>query len=264
MSFDFATSANAGLSRQKPRAVLNESDELKIKQLKISSYLSVILQVNVNVILTNNRITMISSKRSAEGITLRLHKMFGSADETTLKAISFYASGSKSKKVSSIIDEFINKNRDQIKESSHRRQVILEKAKTKGGYYNLNDILIRVKERYFAGEIDDVVIYWGKKGASNTKKNSKRRVKVRSRVLGLYSFKDKAIRINPILDSDKVPGFFIEWVVYHELLHHLLPVEIHGSQRRFHTKLFREYESNFDKYKEARAWEDKNIHLLLS
>jgi hypothetical protein len=66
-----------------------------------------------------------------------------------------------------------------------------------------------------------------------------------------------------VLDSPRVPRFVLEWIVFHEILHHVLPVERAGTRRRYHTEAFRAFERGFERYEEARAWEKENLEWLL-
>ena len=79
----------------------------------------------------------------------------------------------------------------------------------------------------------------------------------------MYSFDDRVIRVSPVLDAREVPRFVVEWVVYHELLHHVLPVEQAGGRSRYHTRRFKTLERAFAHYDEAKQWEEQNLEWLL-
>jgi predicted metal-dependent hydrolase len=78
---------------------------------------------------------------------------------------------------------------------------------------------------------------------------------VRRRTLGSYSSHTNIIRINPVLDKRSVPPYFIEFIIYHEMLHADLGVETGENRRSVHTREFRRREKMFKKYAEALAWE---------
>jgi hypothetical protein len=242
---------------------LGPEDERLVHQKRVSAYLSLLISESVDVVFTDNRVTMLSSKKSSGMYKVRLHFMFAQADDSVLNAISLYVTGVKSLKAAKLIDNFIAANTRKIrshpKSSRHGRRVF--KIAVQGRFFNLADILKKVAEEYFAGEIDDVTIMWGRAVRHG---RSRRRTRVYSRALGTYRYSDKSIRISPVLDCEDVPEFFVEWVVYHELLHHLLPVEQKGATRRYHTPLFKEYEQRFARYSDAQLWEKQNIYRLLS
>ncbi len=65
------------------------------------------------------------------------------------------------------------------------------------------------------------------------------------------------IVISRILDDPRVPEYVLDYVVYHELLHILHPVEYSPGRRRIHTPDFLRDEARFPKHKEAEAWIQK-------
>ena len=81
--------------------------------------------------------------------------------------------------------------------------------------------------------------------------------------MGSYSVEDQLIRIHPSLDRTYVPRFFIESVVFHEMLHHIHPIPIKGGRRQYHTEEFLANERRFPRYMDAKKWERANIDRLL-
>ena len=72
------------------------------------------------------------------------------------------------------------------------------------------------------------------------------------------------VRIHPVLDRPEVPLFFLESVVYHEMLHHHLGgVPDRGGRTVYHTRAFRQAEARYPLLREALAWEKENLPLLL-
>ena len=71
------------------------------------------------------------------------------------------------------------------------------------------------------------------------------------------------IRIHPLLDAPFVPTWFLEYVVYHEMLHAVVPEEIdeHG-RRRVHTREFYRRERKFHCYYRARRWKILKISTV--
>ena len=198
---------------------------------------------------------MVSHSKKAGRLVVRLHRMFARAGVDDVKSLAgFILGGSPSD--ARKVDHFIAAHKHEIRQStsSRRRQPVC----AKGRHHDLCGNLDRVVERYFGG-IGEVEIGWG----SETKKGRSRRSRSRSRVLAKYSYEDRTISVNPVLDSDKVPGYVLDWIVYHEMLHHVLPVEKTGNKRRFHTRSFKALERAFDRYKEAVAWEKANLEWLL-
>ena len=81
--------------------------------------------------------------------------------------------------------------------------------------------------------------------------------------MGSYSVEDRLIRIHPSLDRPDVPRYFVEWIVFHEMLHQVFDIPKVNGRRRFHTPEFLERESQFEHYERARRWERRHLDHLL-
>jgi hypothetical protein len=82
--------------------------------------------------------------------------------------------------------------------------------------------------------------------------------------MGSYSADTKVIRIHPALDQKRVPRFFVEWIVFHEMLHQVHRARRLADGRRcVHTPEFLEQERTFHDYERAIRWEHENLDLLL-
>ena len=64
---------------------------------------------------------------------------------------------------------------------------------------------------------------------------------------------------SPALDRDWVPRYFLSYILFHELLHHVIQ-PVHGS---LHPPALLQREREFKHYERALAWEQKNIGRLL-
>ena len=53
--------------------------------------------------------------------------------------------------------------------------------------------------------------------------------------------------------SEGTDYFWIEYLLYHEMLHVKHPVEHHGGRRCVHTKEFRQAEKQYEHWREAKA-----------
>jgi CRISPR/Cas system CMR subunit Cmr6 (Cas7 group RAMP superfamily) len=80
----------------------------------------------------------------------------------------------------------------------------------------------------------------------------KRRRSIR---LGSYNHATTEIRIHPLLNTPDVPAFFIQSVIFHEYLHHVLGA---SHNRRFHKK-----EREFRYFRESKEWIRRHLWLLL-
>ena len=76
---------------------------------------------------------------------------------------------------------------------------------------------------------------------------------------GSWSDSERLIRIHPKLDSARVPGYFVRYIVFHEMLHAIV---IKGG-RVHHNREFRQREQAYPDYKRALAWQKKNLHIFI-
>ena len=68
----------------------------------------------------------------------------------------------------------------------------------------------------------------------------------------------------PLLDQPFVPRWFLEYVLYHEMLHSVVRDETDAAgRRRIHTEEFYRREKAFPSYRRARKWEDENLARFL-
>src|SRR5262249_27102696 len=82
--------------------------------------------------------------------------------------------------------------------------------------------------------------------------------------MGSYSADSKVIRIHPALDQSRVPRYFVEWIVFHEMLHDVYRTrKLENGRRCVHPPEFLAHERRFHDFKRARAWENENLDLLL-
>ncbi len=124
----------------------------------------------------------------------------------------------------------------------------------RGRYHDLEAILADVRARYFA-DCAAVKIGWGRWSG---------RAHARSMRFGAYLPGKQLIRIHPALDQAFVPRLFVEFIIYHELLHHIIPPTRVNGRSQIHSPAFRQRERQFPAYAEAMAWRKRALHRLLA
>jgi hypothetical protein len=211
----------------------------------------------VAVTLTDNRYTMISVRRdvAVRGgpvYRVRLHYMFVEAPPVVTRALARYIALNDGD-ASRMLGDFIDENQGVIRRA-HRRSPAPLTLETCGEFFDLQAVFDDVNRGYFAGRID-ARITWGPRGG-----RKRRRTSIK---MGSYSVEDRLIRIHPSLDRRFVPRFFLEWIVYHEMLHQVHDIPIVAGRRQFHTPEFVEQERQFDHYERSRQWERSNLDRLL-
>jgi hypothetical protein len=231
------------------------TEKIDTHRRRIAGHLTIRLPEPVDVIFTNNRSTMVSFKRSNGRIVVRLHRLFRHANEEMLDFLALYL-GKRNSTASAKIDAFIAAHKKEIRRGALSNSKPL---KAEGQHHSLQIVLDRVNKKYFDGKID-VQIGWARSPARKGRKNKK----TISRALATYSYSDHTIRVSPILDAIDIPEYVIDWIVYHEMLHHVLPVEERHGKHRYHTRRFKTLERAFIHYREAKTWEKVNTNRLLS
>lgn len=113
------------------------------------------------------------------------------------------------------------------------------------GYHHLPSLAAEIHNTYFL-KITPVRVRWGQQIA---------RKKRRSIRLGSYNHVTGEIRIHPLLNSAEIPAFFIQSVIHHEYLHHVLGG---NHNRRFHN-----HERQFRYHRESKEWIRRNLFILL-
>ena len=192
---------------------------------------------------------MLSAKPKRGRLEVRLHHMFLTADEDILAAVGDYLGGDGST-AAAIIDRFIDQHRAHFVAAS-RPQAEL---RTDGLHYDLRAIVDDLSRRHFGGRVG-VRVTWGKR--VQPKRGQ------RSLQLGTYLPEERLIRVHPVLDQPWVPKYFVEAVVFHEMLHHDMPAVIQNGRRHYHTAAFRKRERSFEYHSAAEQWQKDNLWRLL-
>lgn len=112
-------------------------------------------------------------------------------------------------------------------------------------HHHLESLAAEVHRTYFY-KYPPLPVRWGQQIS---------RKKRRSIRLGSYNHHTAEVRIHPMLNSPHVPAFFIQSVIHHEYLHHVL-----GAP---HNRRFHQHERTFRYYRESQEWIRRNLAFLL-
>jgi len=125
----------------------------------------------------------------------------------------------------------------------------------KGRFFDLREVFDKINAKYFRNRLRGYTIVWGRKRKQRPKTYM---------VFGTIQEEDKMIRIHPLLDRSFVPTWFLEYVVYHEMLHAMVPDQYDDSGRRLvHHDKFLEKERRFHWFRRAKNWEQENLARFL-
>ena len=118
-------------------------------------------------------------------------------------------------------------------------------ADPSGERHDLVPIFERLNTQFFGAALDMPKLGWSKRNTTA--------------LFGHYDKDHKSITISKTLDSDDVPSFVLEYVLFHEMLHLVYDVKYKNRRRCVHGSEFKRHEGIFPKYKEAIGWL-KKIH----
>jgi predicted SprT family Zn-dependent metalloprotease len=216
----------------------------------LAQRLSSLLRESVEVELTDNAWTMVSYRRVEGRLRFRLHHMFVRAHEPVVRALAGFT-GRNRRAHGRAIDEYVREHRDLIRSATRRDDPRLD---TRGRVHDLGDIYEGLNARFFGRSIE-AKIGWGRRAPAGRRRSIK---------MGVYFHDQKVIRIHPALDDERVPAYFVEMVVFHEMLHQVFPPSTaDGGRRTVHGREFRDAERRFPEYERARDWERAHLHVLL-
>jgi len=124
-----------------------------------------------------------------------------------------------------------------------------------GRFFNLRAVFDKMNAQYFGSRLRGYSIVWGRKRRQRPKDYI---------VFGTIQEDDRIIRIHPLLDRSFVPTWFLEYVVYHEMLHAVVPDQFDENGRRLvHHEQFNRRERKFRWFRRAKAWEEENLARFL-
>jgi hypothetical protein len=109
-----------------------------------------------------------------------------------------------------------------------------------GETYELDKMFARLNRKYFGGELEKPTLTWSQR-------------KTRT-ILGHHDRVYDTITISKTLDSADVPEWFVEYILYHEMLHIKHAARFINRRRYYHTAAFRQDERRFPLYEEAQRW----------
>jgi hypothetical protein len=113
-------------------------------------------------------------------------------------------------------------------------------SSAQGETYELDRMFVRLNKKYFQGELEKPTLTWSQR-------------KTRS-ILGHHDRVYDTITISKTLDSPDVPEWFVEYILYHEMLHIKHEARFINGRRYYHTEAFRQDERRFPQYEEAQRW----------
>ena len=190
-------------------------------------------------------------------VYVRISDVFKGAPPEVIRALAFILVGRLlSRKSPKIYDRVYRQyaftpqvlRASEIARRNRGRKVI---SSARGEFYDLEKLFARLNRRYFGGSVEKPALTW-----------SKRRTRS---ILGHHDPVHETITISKTLDAADVPEWFVEFILFHEMLHIKHPARLVKGRRQYHTNAFRTDEQRFHRYQQAQDWLDRVVrqrHVL--
>lgn len=117
-------------------------------------------------------------------------------------------------------------------------------SSAQGTVYNLDKMFRKLNRKYFSGELTPPTLTWSQRRTRN--------------ILGHHDRVYDTITISKTLDSADIPEWFVEFILYHEMLHIKHPARMIHGRRYYHTSAFRADERRFPHYEAAQKWLERS------
>ena len=207
------------------------------------------LRMDLELVINDNRSTILSIlERRRRYLKVSVHRMFLEAPDSIVEGLAHYLRRRRAA-LPPEVKAYIQQNSDSI-----QKPRVPTKLVTAGTIYDLEQIFGRVNDTYFEGSLTGISITW----FGNPQGRRRRRVS-----LGLYHEPLKLIKVHRLLDDEAFPDFFVEFVVFHEMLHHVVPAYIdEKGWQRSHGPEFKRRERQYQHYRQAKEWERTNKKLF--
>jgi hypothetical protein len=194
---------------------------------------------------------MISAKsQAAAGYQVRLHRMFRQAPDTVWQALVAYIRNSNAA-ARKTLRGYIQHHQHLIGQPSQRRRP--QALQTQGHHFDLEAIYRELNQTYFANRVQ-ARITWSRRPLQRP------RTSIR---FGSYHASDRLIRIHRLLDQPFIPRYVLENVVFHEMLHQLIPRQRINGRWYVHPPEFRRQAQRFRYYQQAEQLKRRHLaHLL--
>lgn len=198
----------------------------------------------VRVFLTNNRRRMVSARRMAGGaVAVRLQRIFLDSGTDVLDDIADLITGRKTARAA--LRRFIDERFRDVPDLPRPRRAP-KPERSDSAHHDIGGYAEKLNTAYLGGRSTALVL-WGRRST----KRSRRSIR-----FACYDPARNMIIMNRKLDAPDVPGYFVEYILFHEMLHEVLGIGSRADGRRdIHGSLFKLMESTYPDFDKARRYE---------
>ncbi len=209
---------------------------------------------HVKVSFTNNTCTMVSKYERAGTIHLRVHHLFAQAPAWLLEDLVRFCflrvRKKTSRRIRADLMDFVEKHREKTLSLYPENR----RLPPRGSAFDLKSVMRRVRRGHVQELKTTPDIAWTRR--------------VHRTLMGKWVPSPppypNLIVINRLLDDARVPLFYLEFIVFHELLHELMPISRSCGRWVHHPLEFRQRERCFPDFERAQRWEEENVGRLYS
>lgn len=196
-----------------------------------------------------------SGPRGRRRLSIRMHAFFGTAPAGVRDDVAAWIhSGRRARNACARLDAWIAEALRELPPRTPRK----ERATSRGRHHDLEALALPLYEEHFRGEFAATprpLLTWGRRGRSRTRHSLR---------LGSYSPEDHLVRVHAVLDQPGVPAWFVRYILFHEILHAVIPPQRgNGDQLVHHGPAFRQREARYADYRRAVEWEEHNLPRLI-
>ena len=203
----------------------------------------------VELVVTRNRVSLVSVKFGfLNKPRIRLSEVFLAAPDPVVAALGHYLH-SRSRASWRRVCDYVKS------QTPHPGVLRLPSLVSRGRVYDLLSIRDRINRQYFNGALS-CRISWAKAGMRQ------RQARSRSLRYGTYNKGLDLVRINPLLDDARVPAEFLDYIVFHEMLHAAVPSSRGPARWRHHHGNFRILERQYPNHAGMQKLARELLHIL--
>lgn len=189
----------------------------------------------VRLTVTRNHVTMASVRFHKDGRTsLRLHEAYLNAPQNVWLSLRRYVRTRRHEYWKEVAAYARRIEPAGFEPRSHRPEC------ARGRVHDLQALLTRNNRELFSNRVR-CRIGWGRMPPNRP--GGQRSIR-----FGSWHSASGMIRIHPYLDDHDIPADFVRYIIYHEMLHVVVPPESRGGRRYDHPAAFRALERGYPGY----------------
>lgn len=206
----------------------------------------------VKIHFTNNSCTMVSRSETGETTHLRLHHLFSRAPAPLLRDLVRFCflrvSRNTSRRVRAALMDFVEEYREETLHPVPPDQRLPPRGQT----YDLVVIASRVRARYLPELRTMPDVGWTRQAHRS----------LMGKWIPTPATHPNLVLINRLLDTAEAPLYYVEFVVFHELLHEFIPTGRSCGRWNHHPPEFKNLERRFPLHAAAHQWELDHLDRL--